>query len=63
MQDEGPFLTMTGLEVFFIVTTLISVVVNLLQWRDKRAFRGPLTNSLVAAFNDIKAKSNNVFFV
>lgn len=55
-------MSLTGLEIFFIVTTVISLVFNVLQWRDGKALRAPLTNALIAVFNDIKAKTNNVFF-
>ena len=60
---DNAIIRFSGLEIFFIVTTVISLVLNLLQWKDRRAFRIPLTNSLVALFNDIKVKSNNATFV
>jgi hypothetical protein len=61
MEETG--ITLTYLEVFFVATTVVSLVVNLLQWRDRRAFQGPLTNALVALFNDIKAKTSSAQFV
>lgn len=55
-------LSLTGLEVFFIITTIISFVFNLLQWRERKASRDPLSNALIGIFNDIKSKTNEVFF-
>lgn len=63
MNPPASFLNLTGLEVFFIATTMISLVINLLQWRDRRTLQLPLTNALIALFNDIKAKTGNVNFV
>lgn len=54
-------LNLTALEVFFIVTTLISLVFNVIQWRDSKASKEPLSNTLVAMFNDIKSKSTNIY--
>lgn len=56
------FLTLSKLEVFFVSTTIVSLVFNILQWREARASRDPLSNALVATFNDIKLKINNVIF-
>ncbi|MCH8029591.1 MAG: hypothetical protein IH874_06645 [Candidatus Dadabacteria bacterium] len=56
-------LSLTGLEIFFICSTIISLVFNLLQWRYRKASKEPLSNSLVAIFNDIKSKTNGVFLV
>lgn len=54
--------TLSGLEVFFIATTVISLVFNLLQWREAKAWKDPLSNALVGMFNDIKSKTNAVYF-
>ncbi len=60
-------LNLTGLELFFIATTLISLFINLYQLmvykREKAAFQTPLTNSLIALFNDVKSKSTNVYAI
>ena len=53
---------LSWLEAFFILTTIASLVFNVLQWRDRKASQRPLTNLLIALFNDIKAKSQNVYF-
>ncbi len=54
-------LNLTPLEIFFIVTTIISLFFNLYQLmlarREKSAVKAPLTNSLIALFNDVKSKS------
>ena len=55
-------ISLSGLEVFFIFTTIISIVSNILQWRESRAWRDPLSNSLIGIFNDIKSKTNATFF-
>lgn len=55
-------LTLSGLDVFFIITTIISLVFNIIQWRESKAWRDPLSNALVGTFNDIKSKTNVVFF-
>lgn len=64
---NDPWLQLTKLEVFFIATTLISLFFNVFQamiwWRDQKNLFRPLSNSLVALFNDIKAKSLHCFFV
>lgn len=57
-----PFLSLSGLEVFFIITTIISFVFNVLQWRESKASKEPLSNALVGTFNDIKSKTNAVLF-
>lgn len=55
-------LTLSGLEIFFIVTTIISLVFNILQWRESKSSKEPLSNTLVGTFNDIKSKTNAVLF-
>lgn len=57
-----PFLSLTGMEVFFIITTILSLGFNILQWRESKASKEPLANTLVGTFNDIKLKTNAVFF-
>ncbi len=58
-------LQLTALELIFFITTIISIFINLFQfmiwWRDKKNVQRPLSNSLLALFNDIKAKSTNVY--
>lgn len=51
-------MTLSLLEIFFIATAVISLFFNISQWRDRRKFYVPFTNSLVALFNDLKNKSN-----
>ena len=55
-------LTLTGLEIFFVVTTVISLVFNVIQWRDGKSAREPLSNALVGTFNEIKSRANYVTF-
>jgi len=59
---HGVLLSLTGLELFFIVTTLISLGFNVLQWRESKASKEPLASALISIFNDIKSKSNVVLF-
>lgn len=58
-------LSLTGLEIFSIAATLISLFFNLVQYmqarKEKQALKSPLTNMLIALFNDIKSKSSNVY--
>ena len=58
-------LELTGLEIFFISTTIISVFFNLFQlvvwWRDRKNLYRPISNSLVGLFNDIKAKATHAY--
>lgn len=58
-------LNLTILEIFFIATTILSLFINLYQLmtakKDKAALQAPLSNSLIALFNDVKAKSTSVF--
>lgn len=58
-------LNLTGLEIFFISTTLISLFFNLYQFmvsrREKRALELPLTSTLVALFNEVKAQTLSVY--
>lgn len=56
-------LSLTPLEIFFICLSIISLVLNILQWKERKASKEPLSNSLVSIFNDIKSKSNNIYFV
>lgn len=55
---------LTGLEIFFISTTLLSLFLNLYQLmtakKEKAALKAPLSNTLIALFNDIKSKSITV---
>jgi len=57
-----PFLSLTGMEVFFIIATFILLVFNVIQWRESRTSKEPLSNTLVGTFNDIKLKANTVLF-
>ncbi len=58
-------LNLTGLEIFFIITTLVSFFFNLYQLmisrREKQSLQIPLTNILAALFNDVKSKTNSVY--
>jgi len=59
------FVELTGLEVIFLVAAAVSLFFNLYQFmiaqRDKKALHNPLTNSLVALFNNIKGETNMVY--
>ena len=55
-------MTLTPLEIFSILTTIISLVFNFVQWRDGKASKAPLTNSLVGTFNEIKGREDYVYF-
>jgi len=56
---------LTGLELFFIATTVISLFINLYQFmiwrRDQKNIFRPMSNALIALFNDIKLKGINVY--
>jgi len=58
-------LELTSLEIFFILTTFISLFLNLYQFmiwrRDQKTLFRPLSNALIALFNDIKLKATNVY--
>lgn len=58
-------LNLTGLEIFFIATTIFSLFLNLYQLmtakKERAALQSPLSNTLVALFNDVKSKSTSVF--
>jgi len=58
-------LNLTTLEIFFIITTILSLFLNLYQLmrarKEKAALRAPLSNSLIALFNDVKSKTTSVF--
>lgn len=58
-------LNLTLLEIFFIITTILSLFLNLYQFmtasKEKAALRAPLSNSLIALFNDVKSKTISVF--
>lgn len=53
---------LTFLEIFFISTAIVSVVFNVLQWREGRAAKEPLSNALVGTFNEVKSRANYVHF-
>lgn len=58
-------LNLTGLEIFFIITTLLSLVGNVIQfmmgYRDRKYILKPISSSLIAIFNDIKNKTLHAF--
>ena len=58
-------LNLTGLEIFFIGTTILALFLNLYQLmlsiKAKASLQAPLSNSLIALFNDVKSKSTSVF--
>ncbi|MDD1779286.1 MAG: hypothetical protein LUQ65_14055 [Candidatus Helarchaeota archaeon] len=58
-------LNLTTLEIFFIITTILSLFLNLYQLmtarKEKAALRAPLSNSLIALFNDVKSKTTSLF--
>lgn len=56
-------LQLNWLEIFFIITTVISLFFNIMQWRDRRNLQIPISNSLLALFNDVKNKGNHVSLV
>lgn len=55
-------LTLSILEIFFVITTVISLVFNIIQWREGKAAKEPLSNALVGTFNEIKSRANYVHF-
>ena len=61
------WLQLTKVEIFFILTTIVSLFINLFQfmiwWRDQNNRFRPLSNSLVALFNDVKAKSLHCYYI
>ena len=56
---------LTTLEMFFIVMTILSLFLNLYQLmrarKERAALRAPLSNGLIALFNDVKSKIMSVF--
>lgn len=50
-----PF-TLSGLDLFFAATTVVSLGINLWQVSRERFKYDPLKNSLIAVFNDLKGK-------
>lgn len=53
---QRPF-SLSGLELFFTITTLISLGFNLWQlFRDRYKY-APLRDSLIGLFNDLKGRS------
>jgi hypothetical protein len=56
-------LQLTGLEVFFISTTMISLFINLIQMWDRRMRLKPIMNSLIAAFNETKTLTNHLSWI
>ena len=58
-------LNLTGLEIFFILTTILALFLNLYQLmlsiKEKATLHAPLSNSLIALFNDVKSKKTSVF--
>src|SRR5690606_17733860 len=53
---KGEEFKLSGLDLFFALTTLISLAFNLWQlFRDKYKYT-PLKNSLIGLFNDLKGK-------
>ena len=64
-STKNVVLNLTGLEIFFIATTVLSLFFNLYQFmtgrKEKEKLREPLSNSLIALFNEIKQKSLNAY--
>jgi len=58
-------LNLRTLEIFFIIATILSLFLNLYQLmrarKEKAALRAPLSNGLIALFNDVKSKTTSVF--
>ena len=55
-------MTVSPLEAFLILTTIASLVFNIIQWREGRAAREPLCNALVGTFNEVKSRANYISF-
>ncbi|MGB2691239.1 MAG: hypothetical protein WBC96_01965 [Thermodesulfobacteriota bacterium] len=57
----------SGLELFFIGTTILFIIFNLYQLmetkRMKKELELPIHNSLVGLFNDIKSKMNTAYLI
>ena len=56
-------LELNWLEIAFFALAVVSLVFNILQWQDRKASKEPLSNALTSIFNDIKAKTNNAYFM
>lgn len=63
VQQQASFLELSGLDALFLLLALVSLVVNILQWFDRRALRVPLSSNLRSLFQDIKTKEQNAYFV
>ena len=57
------FLSLTKFELISIGIAVVSLVGNIMQWRERKAWKDPLSNALIALFNDIKATTNYVYYV
>lgn len=64
-EAKNVVLRLTGLEIFFIITTLISIGFNFYQFVESRSMKKelhiPIYSALVGLFNDIKLKRLNAY--
>ncbi len=62
---KEPTIHLTGLEIFFIVATVISLLYNAYQFMELRKFKqlmlNPIHSQIVGLFNDIKSKLTTIF--
>lgn len=56
-------LELTWLDIIFLGLAVVSLVMNIYQWLDRKRLELPLRNSALALFNDIKAKTGNIQFM
>lgn len=56
MHSRGASLNLDALNLFFVVTTILSLAFNLYQFMQERHRHGPLRNALISLSNGLKAK-------
>lgn len=56
-------LSLTPLEIIFLITSIISIILNILQRKERKSMNEPLSNTLRSLFNDIKSKENTTFLI
>lgn len=58
---QEPWIELSTFDIFATLSLAVSVALNVMQWRERRAWERPLVTSLTALFNDIKTKTNHAY--
>jgi len=53
-------LNLNWLELIFISLSIVSLVFNILQWRDRKSLKEPLSNALISKSGDGLSKCKNL---